>query len=372
MMVLLNGFVGTVLAPSQSLATLAMGTMVAGTALCTIPAARLAAKKGRRLGFILGAGLCSVGALLSAFAIWIESFFLFCATSMLFGGTMAFLLQMRFAAAESVSLDKVSLAVSMILFAGIGAAFIGPRVGVWASGWIESVPYVGAFLALAALALIAGVILAFYQDQARPQQQEQRVRLPLRALCTGRFLLGVLCGVTSFGVMALIMTATPISMHNHQGISLEDTSLVIQLHIVAMFLPSLFTGYLIQRLGVQWVALAGLLCNFVCVYFALSGMSFTYYLTALVFLGLGWNGLFMAGTQMIATSHTGPERFQAQAINDFVVFGIQGVASLSAGLLLAWVGWQGLNFIGFSLLMICLAGWFHLVFIKQTFAVGSA
>lgn len=371
MMVLLNGFVGTNLAPTPVFATLAMGTMVAGTAFSTILAARFAERNGRRAGFLLASALCFVGALLSALAIWIESFSLYCITALLFGVSMAFLLQMRFAAAENASLHKVSLAVSLLLFAGIGAAFLGPRMGVAMAHWLDGIPYAGSYLALAGLALMAAVILSFYKNVEVKGDHHGKVKLPAKQLWTGSYALGVLCGATSFAVMALVMTATPISMHNHNGISLEDTSLVIQLHIVAMFLPSLFTGYLIERIGVQWVALIGLVCNFACVYFALAGVSYGHYLTALVLLGLGWNGLFMAGTQMIATIHTGPERFQAQAVNDFIVFGCQGVSSLSAGLLLALVGWQGLNFVGLFMLMICLAGWFHLVFIKQTFALRS-
>jgi predicted MFS family arabinose efflux permease len=184
--------------------------------------------------------------------------------------------------------------------------------------------------------------------------------------------LGVICGATSFGVMSLVMTATPISMHHHQGLSLADTSSVIQWHIVAMFLPSLLTGYFMQRMGVYWMALAGLLLNVACVYFALSGVSMTHYLGALVLLGAGWNALFMAGTQMVATAHPGPERFQAQANNDFVVFAVQGVASLSAGFLLAMFGWQGLNLVALAMLLACFMAWIYIVMVRQFSRVRTA
>lgn len=385
MIVLLNGFVGARLAPSEALATLAMGIMVAGTAFTTVPAARLAQRKGRRFGFLLAVITCFVGGLLSALAIFLESFVLYSSTALLFGVSMAFLLQFRFAAAENATSNKVSTAVALILFAGIGAAILGPRLGVSFAQSIDGVPYAGSYLAISAMALVAAGILVFYQDLPvyteagsadvnldSSQGSNPEAKASYSQLWNGKYFLGVLCGATSFGVMALIMTATPISMHHHNGISLEDTATVIQLHIAAMFLPSLLTGYLIQRVGVQWVALVGLLCNLACVFMAVSGISYGHYLVALVLLGVGWNALFMAATHMIATCYPGPERFQAQALNDFIVFGCQGVASLSAGLLLAWIGWQSLNLVGLIVLLICLAAWLHLVFIKQIYRLRIA
>lgn len=372
MLVLINGFVGTRLAPSEAWATLGMGTLVAGTALCTVPAARLARIKGRRFGFLLASVLCICGAGLSILAIHLQSFALFCLAMSLLGATLAFIQQFRFAAAESVTPDRISLAVSLILFAGIGSAMIGPRLGVMAVNWLPGLPYAGSFLALMGLSLICAIFVLFYRHKPVSVSQTGSVSLSLSQLWKPHYLLGVVCGATAFSVMSLVMTATPISMHHHQGLSLEDTSTVIQWHIASMFLPSLITGYLIRRLGVQWVVLMGLLCNVACVYFALSGVSFEHYLGSLMLLGLGWNGLFMAGTQMVATTHPGEERFQAQATNDFIVFASQGVASLSAGLLLALIGWQGVNFVALAMLLICLMAWLHLVLVKQIYRVETA
>lgn len=375
MLVLINGFIGARLAPSEAWATLGMGTLVAGTALSTVPAARLARRYGRRRGFLVAVATTLLGSALAILSIRVQSFLLFCSAMAVLGSTLAFVQQFRFAAAENAPPEKVSLAVSLILFAGIGAALIGPRLGVMAVDWIPDYPYVGSFLALMILALLCGLLMWQYQGEPVAEHEAGRRPLHWRQLLTGPYVLGVMCGATAFGVMSLVMTATPISMHHHQGLSLAETASVIQWHIVAMFLPSLLTGYLMQRLGVHRVALLGMLLNLACLYLALSGVSLTHYLGALVLLGVGWNALFMAGTQLVATTHTGSERFQAQASNDFVVFAIQGVASLSAGFLLALIGWQGLNLVALAMLLACMLLWLYIVVIKpgrRTQAASSA
>lgn len=372
MLVLINGFIGARLAPSEAWATLGMGTLVAGTALCALPAARLAQRRGRRAGFLVATALCLLGAGLAAVSIVVESFTLFCVAMSLMGATLAFVQQFRFAAAENAPPHRISMAVSLILFAGIGAAIIGPRLGVAAVDWIPDHPYVGSFLALMLLVLVCAGVMMLYRDPGITSQDHAGIRLPWRKLWKAPYLLGVICGATSYGVMSLVMTATPISMHHHEGMSLADTASVIQWHIVAMFLPSLLTGYLIQRLGMYRVALIGLLCNIACVYLAFSGVTLEHYLGALVLLGIGWNALFMAGTQMVATTHTGEERFQAQATNDFVVFACQGLASLSAGFVLAVIGWQGVSLVALVILLICLIAWLHIVLIRQAYRVAAA
>lgn len=364
MLVLINGFIGARLAPSEGWATLGMGTLVAGTALSTVPAARLAERYGRRRGFLVAVATCMAGSGIAVLSILIESFVLFCMAMAVLGSTLAFVQQFRFAAAENAPPEKVSFAVSLILFAGIGAALIGPRLGVLAVDWVPDYPYVGSFLALMLLSAICGLFIWRYLGRSVAEHDHERSHLPLSQLLTSQYVLGVMCGATSFGVMSLVMTATPISMHHHEGLSLADTSSVIQWHIVAMFLPSLLTGYLMQRLGVYWVAFSGLMLNAACVYFALSGVSLAHYLGALVLLGAGWNALFMAGTQLVATAHPGPARFQAQANNDFVVFALQGAASLSAGFLLVMIGWQGLNLIALGMLLACFLAWIYIVLVR--------
>lgn len=372
MMVLLNGFVGTRLAPTEALATLGMGMLVAGTAGCSIPAARLAQRKGRRFGFYTGVAVTVLGSLACIGAIWLESFFLYCCAMLVLGGATAFVMQLRFAAAENADAPRVGRAVSLILFAGIGSALLGPRLGAWAADWVPGIPYGGSYWMLANLALVAGVVLLLFRDVAPVTAPVGAPTVAVGSLWNRQFSFGVLCGAVAYGVMSLVMTATPISMHHHQGMSLADTSTVIQAHIAAMFVPSLFSGLLIGWLGPYRMAFAGLVCNAACLLLALSGMAFEHYFGALILLGIGWNLLFISGTQLVATAWSGPERFRAQAVNDFTVFGVQGVMTLSAGMILSWLGWVGVNWVSAVLLSVCFVAWLHLVFGNRSDLAGSA
>lgn len=372
MMVLLNGFVGARLAPSEALATLGMGMLVAGTAGSSLWAAKVAQRKGRRVGFLLGVGIAVVGSLACIGAIQAQSFVLYCLAMLVLGGAMAFVQQFRFAAAENASGDKVGKAVSLILFAGIGSALLGPRLGAMAVDWVPGIPYGGSYWMLANLALVAGVILLLFKDVKPVVGSQTAAAGALPSLWNRQYGFGVLCGAVAFGVMSLVMTATPVSMHHHQGLSLEDTSTVIQAHIVAMFIPSLFSGVLIGWLGPWKMALAGLVLNAGCIVMALSGVGFEHYFLALILLGVGWNLLFLSGTQLVATAWSGAERFRAQALNDFTVFGVQGVMALSAGVVLSWLGWVGVNWVSAALLTVCFVAWLHLVLSKRSDLVGTA
>lgn len=365
MMVLLNGFVGARLAPSEALATLGMGMLVAGTASSSLWAARVAQRKGRRFGFYLGVAIAVAGSLACIGAIQLESFVLYCLAMFFLGGAVAFTQQLRFAAAENAPPAMVGKAVALILFAGIGSALLGPRLGALAVEWVPGVPYGGSYWMLANLALLAGLALLLFRDVEPTAGSTAVEQAHTGSLWNRQFGFGVLCGAVAYGVMSLVMTATPISMHHHQGMSLADTSTVIQAHIVAMFVPSLFSALLIGWLGPYRMALAGLFCNAVCIVLALSGVAFVHYFAALVLLGIGWNLLFIAGTQLVATAWRGPERFRAQAINDFTVFGVQGVAALSAGGVLSWLGWVGVNGLSAMLLTVCFVVWLRLVLLNR-------
>lgn len=366
MMVLLNGFVGARLAPSEALATLGMGMLVAGTAASALWAAGVARRKGRRQGFLLGVAVTVVGSLACIGAILAESFVLYCLAMFLLGAPMAFVQQFRFAAAENATADRVGRAVALILFAGIGSALLGPRLGAWAAEWVPGVPYGGSYWMLANLALMAGLGLLLFRDPAPVPVAVQQTVAPQRSLWNRQFSFGVLCGAVAYGVMSLVMTATPISMHHHNGLSLAQTSTVIQAHIAAMFIPSLFSGWLIGRFGPYPMAFAGMVLNAACILLALSGVAFQHYMIALILLGLGWNLLFISGTQLVATAWSGPERFRAQALNDFTVFGVQGVATLGAGAVLSWLGWVGVNGVSAVMLSVCFVVWLLLVLVKPT------
>lgn len=344
---LLGGIVGSQLAPDPSLSTLPVTMMVLGMALATIPAAYLMKRIGRRSGFMIAAGIASAGALLAGYAIGMESFLLFCTGILLMGVNAAFVLQYRFAAAESVEPGYVSRAISFVLLGGIAAGFLGPEIAKRSIDLSSIGLYAGSFFVVAGIYLIVLVLLAFLKPTGVSPVDEldggerplvQVVRQPV-------FLVAVLAGAVAYGVMSFLMTATPVNMHVIGSFTIDQTTLVIQSHVIAMYLPSLFTGFIIERLGVLRVMLGGLFALLVCGLLALVSRAFLEYWGALVLLGVGWNFLFVGATVLLTRSYRPAERFKTQAVNDFSIFSVQAVASLSAGTLLYAVGWQVMSLV---------------------------
>ena len=342
LVVTLGGIVGNDFAPSPALATLPLSFMVVGTAAATVPTAMLMQRVGRRIGFVLG-GVVAVGsALLGALALELEHFWLFTGACCLVGATLAFSAQLRFAAAESVAPERAGAAVSAILLGSIGGALIGPELATRSPQWTPEQPYQGALFALAGLYAAACILLAWTKT-AQPSGADSRGGdgRPLAAILRQpAFLVAVLAGVVGHGAMVFIMTATPISMHVIDGHGLEETARVIQAHVVAMYLPSLASAFLVSRFGARRLMVFGALAMVVTVAVGLAGREAMHYWWALVILGVGWNFLFVGGTTALVSAYRQEERFRAQAANDFSIFGMSAVASLSAGALLHGFGWQ--------------------------------
>lgn len=342
--VLLGGIIGVELAPSPAWSTLPIAMMIMGTAVFTIPAALLMRLVGRRYGYMAGsmvaAGACGLG----VYAIHAHSFLFFNGAAFLIGANLAFVQQYRFGAAESVPPEKVSKAVSLVLLGGIAAALIGPQVANQAKGLLPYGLYSGSFAVLSILYLLNACVFLFFTEPepvSHADEGEQRslgsvIRQPL-------YLTAVMAGMVSYGVMAFIMTATPISMHVIDRLSLDQTTWVIQSHILAMFIPSLFSGILIARFGLTRIMSTGTLLMIGCVVTALVDQTFVHYWLGLVLLGVGWNFLFVGGTTLLTRTYRPAERFRAQAINDFAVFGFQAAASLSAGTIVFALGWRVVN-----------------------------
>ena len=342
-LVLLGGIVGTQIAPSADLATLPIAIQIIGIASAAIPASLLMSKIGRRSGFLAATALAIGAALMAARAIYLESFFLFVVSCFLIGNYIAFLQQFRFAVAESVPSEMVPKCLSILMLAGIVAALLGPEIGRRFSD-VDGLPlYVGSFLGLAAMLLITFLILLlFYQNTDIESKDHDSVGRPLgEILKHPGVILAITAAAMGYSIMALVMTATPLSMHEIDSYSLDSTTRVIQSHILAMYIPSLFSGLLISWLGVVRIIKAGFVLMLGCVLIGWGNPQFIHYWGALVFLGIGWNFLFLGGTTLLAQSYLPTERFRVQAVNDFVVFGMQAVGSLSAGVLLATLGWNG-------------------------------
>jgi MFS family permease len=344
---LAGGIVGQALAPSPLLATLPITSLIVGVATCSVPAALLMGRVGRRAGFMIGAAIGMTGALGAVLATDAGSFAGFCGATFGMGAGAAFVQQYRFAAAESVDPRHTGRAVSFVLIGGLVAGAIGPEIGRRGRLWLD-VEFSGAFLAIAIVQAVVIVLLALLYAPAAVTAPavDRRIRVHHHAIVLLRrpaFGLALAAGATAYGVMSFIMTATPISMHVMDGHSLDDTTLVIQSHVMAMYAPSLVTGFLVDRLGVRRMMAAGAFALLGCIANTAFNHSFGGYWTGLVLLGVGWNLLFVGGTVLLTRSYQPSERFRAQATNDLAVFGSQASASLASGAALHRFGWMTMN-----------------------------
>jgi MFS family permease len=350
--VLLGGIVGVALAPSPSLSTLPVAVLVVGVAVFTVPAALLMKKIGRRYGFMLASFVTTLACLGGIYAIYAQSFILFCLVGFFIGGNLAFVQQYRFAAAESVDPQRIGKAVSIVLLGGIAAAFLGPELAKQTREMLPLGLYSGSFATLAVLNLLN---ICFHYFLIEPDIHGAAVDGPERKL--GEvirqpvYLTAVMAALVAYGVMSFIMTATPVSMHIIDGLSIDETAWVIQGHVMAMYIPSLFTGILMSRLGLTRVMLGGTLLMIICVAIAFVDRHFIHYWTGLALLGVGWNFLFIGSTTLLTRCYSPAERFKAQAVNDFAVFGFQALASLSAGTVIFVAGWEIVNGLSLPLLL---------------------
>ena len=351
--VFLSGIIGSQFSPIKSLATLPMALSIVGVAIFAIFAAKVMSIIGRRAGFIFASVGSSLAALMAAYSIIIESFLLFNLGCFLLGAGVAFSHQYRFAAVETVNKDMAPKAISIILLAGIGSAFIGPNLANISKEIISEHLYAGSYIALAILTLSSTIFLLFYKDNHKPNNFVKKdTRSYFELISQPRFLQALIASAFAYAVMSFLMTATPISMHVMEKISLSKTGLVIQLHIAAMFLPSLITGNLIKKFGHSKIMYAGVFLFSITILTSLFEQNFVNYLTALVFLGFGWNFLFISGTSLLVLTYKEDEKFKAQGFNDLIVYSIQAVASLSAGIFLNLTSWKTMNLICIIFLII--------------------
>lgn len=359
-MVTLGGIIGSKLTQNPAFATLPVSIMVVCIAATTIPATILMRKVGRKLGFSL-ASLCSVASvLLAIYALNVGSFFIFTLAAGLFGINMAFTQQYRYAAVESVASKYVPRAISVVLLGAIGGAMIGPELVRYGQFLFSSVQYAGTLGAIAALYLVQAtlfwVLAPLRDDDTDGHSKVQRpigeiVRQPV-------FLVAVLGGMTAYGVMTLIMTATPLSMHINDGYSLQETAGIIRAHVLGMYVPSLFSGLLIEKLGTVRMMSLGGLALLIASAIGMQGHAYVHYWYALVLLGVGWNFLYVGGTTMLTLTYSMNERFKAQAVNEFTVFGTSATASLLAGTVIHLYGWHTLVLIPLPLLALILVSLF--------------
>jgi len=346
--VFLSGIIGSQITSIKLLSTLPTALYVVGTAIFTILAARIMSKIGRRLGFIFAALGSSATSLLAALAISQQNFILFCISCLILGMGAAFNHQYRFAAAESVEKEKAPRAISILMLAGVVAAFLGISSANYTKNLIPDHLYVGSYLLLSVFTFMPAIFFIFYKNNEKTKidfNNKYNGRRLSEIIFQPKFLQAIIAAAFAYTVMSFLMTATPLSMHVMEKMSLEKTGFVLQFHLVAMFLPSLITGHLIKKFGYSNIIYIGVLFFVVTIILSLFEQTFANYMVALIFLGLGWNFLFISGTSLVVLTYKEEEKFRAQVIIDLIVFSIMALASLSAGILLSLTSWQTMNLI---------------------------
>jgi len=339
--VLIAGIISLDLAPTPGLATLPVALTVVGLAASTLPTGRLLQRFGRRPVFLAYGVLAIASALACALALVRGDFALYCAGGFAMGWAGAAGHQYRFAALEQVPARLAAKATSVLLLGGILGAFIGPEVAVRGRDLLAT-PYAGSYLLLSVAYVLGLCVVAFHREVALPEEATADGGRPLGVILRQPLVvLAIMAAATAYGVMTFLMTATPISMHEHAGHSLEATKWVIQSHIAGMYLPSLVFGLLLGRLGFRRMLWLGVAAYVLTLLIAAWDQALLHYWVALVLLGVGWNFLFLAGTNLLPRGYRRSERFRVQSLNDFLIFSVQAAVSLGSGWFLVRFGWHG-------------------------------
>lgn len=346
-----GGIVGAMLAPDKSLATLPVSVYVLGLWFGALPIGWLARHFGRRMAYQIGTGFGVATGLISYVAVLQGSFVLFCASTFVSGLYAAAHLSYRFAAADTASDRFKPKAISWVMIGGIVSGIIGPQVVILTKDLMAPILFAATYLAQAALAAICGVILIFLSIPVPPRQQIGGEGRPLSEIARQpKFIIAVACGVASYSMMNMVMTAAPLAMVmcNH---SVGDAALGLQWHVLGMFVPSFVTGHLIIRFGVERVVAIGLSMLVVSAIIGISGISIWHFWLTLVTLGIGWNFGFIGATTMVTECHRPNERNRVQSFNDFLVFGSMAIGSFSSGTLLSSFGWSAVNDVVFPVVL---------------------
>lgn len=360
-----NGLAGYALATDKSLATLPVTAYILGAALTTVPMSLLMRRLGRRAGFVLGALFGVAGALICGYAAFTRDFGVLCAGALVLGVYNATGQYYRFAAADSASADFKSKAISLVLAGGIAGGIIGPESSKLTKDYFAQAAFAGSYLSLGVFCLLAIAVLSFIRIPPLTAAEQQDTGRPLSVIARQpAFLVAVMSAVIGFGVMSLLMTATPLAMGACQ-LPFSDAAFVIQWHVIAMFAPSFFTGALIRRFGVINIMLAGVGLSLCCVAFALSGLEVVHFWVALVLLGVGWNFMFIGGTTLLTECHTPGERGKVQGANDLAIFITMIATSLSSGLLFTLQGWALMNKLAVPFLLGAAAAMLWLAYLRR-------
>ncbi|MBK8072398.1 MAG: MFS transporter [Ramlibacter sp.] len=338
----INGLVGLSLAPLGWMATLPVMGYVVGGALSTGMVARTQSRFGRKASFQLGLVVAFLSALLCAYAAFSRNFWLLCAATVVAGYYNANAGLYRFAAAEVAGTTAQEKAVSLVMAGGLLGAVAGPNLAALTRN-LFAVPFAGAYIALAGVALLGMLALAFITFPPVPPKKAGLQGRPLSQIMKQPvFIVAAATGALSFGVMNLLMAATPIAMQQC-GLPFSDAALVLEWHVIGMFAPGFFTGHLIKRFGTLPIMAVGIALYLGCIAVALSGVDLHQFLIALFLLGVGWNFVFTGSTTLSLSAYKPEEKDRAQGALNFFVFATLALSSLASGVLVTTQGWTLLN-----------------------------
>lgn len=346
--------IGKALADDEALATMPLALMQIATMTGTIPASLLMQRIGRQWGFVIGVLIGILGIGLGINAIVTQQFFLFCGAAIVFGWFNSFVGFYRFAAAEAASETFRSQAIALVIAGGVLAAIAGPQLATWSKDWLQSGVFAGSLativiLQILSLGLLAGIRLP---RPTRVEQQDQGRSLSV-IMRQPIFLVAVLGSMLGYGVMVLIMTATPLAIVAAAH-PFHEAARVIQWHVLGMFAPSFFTGMLIARFGVLNIIRCGAGLSLSCIALNLIQQNLLSFSIALLLLGVGWNFLFIGSTTLLTQAYEPTEKAKTQAAHDFLMFAFVALATLLSGAMFERLGWQAVNLAGIPMMLLVL------------------
>ena len=338
-----TGLVGTILSTNSALATIPLSLQFLTIALTLIPVSLLMGKFGRRPMFLIGALCAFIGCLIIAFSILSKSFSLFILGSILIGFSQANQQFYRYAAADNVSYNLKSKAISLVLAGGVIAAIVGPEISKYSFDFFPNYIYLASYLFAAVIQILNFIILVFIKIE-KPKLNQNPVRPLSSILFQKKLIIAILAAAIGYSLMSFIMTATPLQIVNVCKLGDEASASVIQWHVIAMFTPSFFTGFIIMKLGSRKVMMIGVLIYIVSISFAIIGQTFQHFWMSLFLCGLGWNFLYVGGSDVIAKSALPEERAKVQGVTDFIIFSFVAIGSFLAGVLHTKIGWEIMMF----------------------------
>ncbi len=337
------GLIGKQIAPSVSMITLPVALQFLGLMAATIPASLISGKLGRKRGFSIGNVVGITGASLATYALSQQHFYLFCFATFLLGIGIGFGTLYRFAAIEVCDENARHRAISISMAGGVLAAVLGPNLAIMSQQWSADGLYIGAFASLIGLNILALALLQTIQFPKVSFNSQAPKADPLSVIVKApNFIGAVFAAMVAYAVMNILMTATPLAMIGC-GFDFTKAAGVIEWHVLGMFVPAFFTGFLIEKFGSRMMILAGGVLFVVSIAINIHGVSIWHFRAALVVLGVGWNFMFIAATGLFSQSYQAQNKAKAQAFNEFVVFGCVTVTALLSGWLESTVGWQNLN-----------------------------